>query len=62
MMEVQVLLHKVVFTMQVLPWELGLAQAHQNLVENGLRSRVLIEIRRKINDRKRCSHCLLIRR
>lgn len=26
-----------------LPWELGLAQAHQNLVENGLRSRVLIE-------------------
>lgn len=26
-----------------LPWELGLAQSHQNLVENGLRSRVLIE-------------------
>ena len=26
-----------------LPWELGLAQTHQNLVENGLRSRVLIE-------------------
>lgn len=26
-----------------LPWELGLAQAHQSLVENGLRSRVLIE-------------------
>lgn len=26
-----------------LPWELGLAQAHQNLVENGLRNRVLIE-------------------
>lgn len=26
-----------------LPWELGLAQAHQNLVENDLRSRVLIE-------------------
>lgn len=26
-----------------LPWELGLAQAHQNLVDNGLRSRVLIE-------------------
>lgn len=26
-----------------LPWELGLAQAHQNLIENGLRSRVLIE-------------------
>ena len=26
-----------------LPWESGLAQAHQNLVENGLRSRVLIE-------------------
>ncbi|WP_306525633.1 glutamate synthase large subunit, partial [Holdemanella sp.] len=26
-----------------LPWELDLAQAHQNLVENGLRSRVLIE-------------------
>ena len=26
-----------------LPWELGLAQAHQNLVKNGLRSRVLIE-------------------
>lgn len=26
-----------------LPWELGLAQAHQNLVENGLRSHVLIE-------------------
>lgn len=26
-----------------LPWELGLAQAHQNLVENSLRSRVLIE-------------------
>lgn len=26
-----------------LPWELGLAQPHQNLVENGLRSRVLIE-------------------
>ena len=26
-----------------IPWELGLAQAHQNLVENGLRSRVLIE-------------------
>jgi len=26
-----------------LSWELGLAQAHQNLVENGLRSRVLIE-------------------
>lgn len=26
-----------------IPWELGLAQAHQNLVENGLRSCVLIE-------------------
>lgn len=31
-----------------LPWELGLAQAHQNLVENGLRSRVLIETDGKI--------------
>ena len=26
-----------------LPWELGLAEAHQNLVENGLRSHVIIE-------------------
>ena len=26
-----------------LPWELGISQAHQNLVENGLRSRVLLE-------------------
>ena len=35
-----------------LPWELGLAQAHQNLVENGLRSRVLIETDGKLKTGK----------
>lgn len=26
-----------------LPWELGLAEAHQNLIQNGLRSHVVLE-------------------
>lgn len=43
-----------------LPWELGLAQAHQNLVENGLRSRVLIETDGKLMTGKNVAiACLL---
>ena len=43
-----------------LPWELGLAQAHQNLVENGLRSRVLIETDGKLmNGKDVAIACLL---
>ena len=32
-----------VYKRQGLPWELGIAEAHQTLLENGLRSRVVLE-------------------
>ena len=44
-----------------LPWELGLAQAHQNLVENGLRSRVLIETDGKLMTGKDVAIACLLR-
>ena len=36
------------------PWELGLAETHQTLLLNDLRSRIVIRNRRAIKDRTRC--------
>ena len=33
-----------------LPWELGLAEAHQNLIMNDLRNKVIVETRWVINE------------
>ena len=42
-----------------LPWELGLAEAHQTLVRNKLRSRVVLQARRPDEDRPRFSYCCI---
>lgn len=43
-----------------LPWELGLAEAHQTLMKNGLRSRVRLEVDGKLmNGRDVAVACML---
>jgi hypothetical protein len=44
------------------PWELGLAEAHQTLVLNNLRSRIYVEDRRPVENRPRRGRCRAARR
>ena len=41
-----------------LPWELGVAEAHQSLIQNGLRDRVILETDGKLMTGRGCGHRL----